>query len=366
MTAMRRRAQLIHFKDQINGIILPESPKSPLSPVGRVAKRNAKLLNGLGAVATRDSYSEAVVGTLPDLAPFDYEEECPTFSRLIDEDNEEDNLQIEELVIEDGMSDFGSSPDEDAHHRVSILDIPQRYWSWTREYLLKIDEPFVKNWFENLVKRFNEETCKKLYINEPFKCRKRSFKMEETDSFEGKFPKSRLNGSYIAVSTPLPTKLRLKRRTSDHELNGNTAINKQLKLEISPIHERSTKRGDSKLTPLVEDMVDAFFMESMKNSTQFSFASLSRQNSLLENGSNGFHNDKNLNGFHAKNESQCSLDRLIFDDLGEALTKHLVDKGVLPEPSEYLVKSLANEALNEKKVKISREGMKAHDDENNL
>jgi hypothetical protein len=92
-------------------------------------------------------------------------------------------------------------------------------------------------------------------------------------------------------------------------------------------YRRSTKRGDSKLTPLVEDMVDAFFMESMKNSTQFSFASLSRQNSLLENGSNGFHNDKNLNGFHAKNESQCSLDRLIFDDLGEALTKHLVDKG---------------------------------------
>jgi len=63
------------------------------------------------------------------------------------------------------MSDLGSSPDEEIHHRVSILDIPQRFWSWAREYLLKIDEPFVKSWQENLVKKFSEENVKRLYAN---------------------------------------------------------------------------------------------------------------------------------------------------------------------------------------------------------
>lgn len=81
--------------------------------------------------------------------------------------------------------------------------------------------------------------CNRVLIRiflEPFKYRKRSIKHEDTDGFEEKPIKHRLNGSYMAVSTPLSTKLRLKRRTSE-ELNGSAIMAKQLKLDLSPINE---------------------------------------------------------------------------------------------------------------------------------
>lgn len=55
---------------------------------------------------------------------------------------------------------LNSSPEEDEENP-SVVDIPQRFWNWSREYLRHITEEYVMNFKDKIVNRFSEEAIYK-------------------------------------------------------------------------------------------------------------------------------------------------------------------------------------------------------------
>lgn len=55
---------------------------------------------------------------------------------------------------------LNSSLEEDEENP-SVVDIPQRFWNWSREYLRHITEEYVRNFKEKIVDRFNEDAIYK-------------------------------------------------------------------------------------------------------------------------------------------------------------------------------------------------------------
>jgi hypothetical protein len=74
-----------------------QSPVSPHSPVGRVAKRNARLLSGLDLGPNSSNYPEHLVGTIPDFSIRRIQEVCPALVRALDAQEEDPGH-----VLEDG------------------------------------------------------------------------------------------------------------------------------------------------------------------------------------------------------------------------------------------------------------------------
>ncbi|KAI1733069.1 hypothetical protein Ddc_01979 [Ditylenchus destructor] len=60
---------------------------------------------------------------------------------------------------------LNSSPEDEEDTHASILDIPKRFWTWTRPYLRHIDDDFVKQFKEKVVDRFDEANLDK-FLNE--------------------------------------------------------------------------------------------------------------------------------------------------------------------------------------------------------
>lgn len=60
-------------------------------------------------------------------------------------------------IVDVGLN---SSPDEDEENP-SVVDVPQRFWNWTREYLRHINVDYVSNFKKKIVDRFSKETFHK-------------------------------------------------------------------------------------------------------------------------------------------------------------------------------------------------------------
>jgi len=225
--------------------IVKTTPKSPeLHIDGRVAKNNARLLNGLDINGKRSSstYSEEIIGTIPDFQLVELNEKCPISSKFIEMSNKfipsdtwhafqheleeliSDNLDKQKTIhgeitylttgeyptvkLSDRSlpkfhlnefspttrkinsnrarfidswklsADIGLFSSSDDEENPSILDIPQRFWKWSREYLRHISPDYVKEFREKLVCRFDEENllwkyCKDTVAKANGKCIKK-------------------------------------------------------------------------------------------------------------------------------------------------------------------------------------------------
>lgn len=72
----------------------PSPKNSPASPTGRVAKRNARLLNGLdlGGAHHAGGYSaDSLVGTIPDFVVRRLQDFCPSIGQVLDDEHELDD-----------------------------------------------------------------------------------------------------------------------------------------------------------------------------------------------------------------------------------------------------------------------------------
>ncbi|KAF7637576.1 hypothetical protein Mgra_00002835 [Meloidogyne graminicola] len=203
---------------------------SPDSPgFGRVAKSNARLLNGLD-LTRKSGASSSYLGTavvLPELKTFELSEKCPTLFKLLKTGSDaarkfsaEQQLttlqfELEELCAQNvdyqstihgeitylttgeyptvnlrnrampiftkvgqeeiqklaervkrsvptptsmSLADLGilSSPEDD-EETPHILDVPQRFWTWAKEYLRYINLDYVNEFKEKMLDRFSEE-----------------------------------------------------------------------------------------------------------------------------------------------------------------------------------------------------------------
>lgn len=70
----------------------------------------------------------------------------------------------EQHSIDNNLNELGllSSPEDEEDAPASILDIPHRFWTWTRPYLRHIDDDFVKEFKEKIVDRFDEENLERI------------------------------------------------------------------------------------------------------------------------------------------------------------------------------------------------------------
>lgn len=224
---------------------------SPISPVGRIAKRNACLLNGLD-LKSGGSYAEGMVGTIPDFNIRAIQECVPAITSILDGGRAEDlradiiddlQKQLENLLAENidyqrnitGEMSFlttGDYPTDDLSHRLMpdyelreviapvetklkkersitvddqipscskaeiaddeevvsdavssmeedadnepycVLDIPHRFWTWSREYLGHVDAKFIKEFEQEFYQRYHSDYLTEMFVNEPFKYRK--------------------------------------------------------------------------------------------------------------------------------------------------------------------------------------------------
>ncbi|KAI6239643.1 hypothetical protein M3Y99_00555600 [Aphelenchoides fujianensis] len=80
------------------------SPQSPTSPVCRVAKRNARLLNGLDLSTGVSSYTEQLLGMIPDFTVRKIHEACPALQPALNSgleiDGSIDNMLLGELQFQ--------------------------------------------------------------------------------------------------------------------------------------------------------------------------------------------------------------------------------------------------------------------------
>lgn len=208
-----------------------DQPLSPDSPgIGRIAKSNARLLNGLDLSTSKNSrsYLDSVIA-LPELKAFELIEKCPTVNKFVKEAENKLNMEqlpavqfeLEELISQNvdyqktiqgeisylttgeypiidlkdrsmpiyeklksgefkklserakqsevspntHLADLGilSSPEED--ETPHILDVPHRFWTWTKEYLSHIGVDYLKQFKERMIDRYSEENIAK-YLDE--------------------------------------------------------------------------------------------------------------------------------------------------------------------------------------------------------
>lgn len=60
---------------------------------------------------------------------------------------------------------LNSSPEENEEDDPGLLDVPQRFWNWTREYLRHITDEYVVEFKEKLVDRYEESNCTPYFYN---------------------------------------------------------------------------------------------------------------------------------------------------------------------------------------------------------
>lgn len=215
-------------------------PLSPDSPgIGRIAKSNARLLNGLDINSGKKagSYLDTTV-VLPELKTLELSDKCPTLSKIINEGKKALTIEqlpaiqfeLEELISQNvdyqktingeitylttgeyptidlqnrpmpsyekirtdefkkindrakqaeatpntSLADLGilSSPEDDEPPH--ILDVPHRFWTWSKSYLHHISLDYVKEFKAKLVDRFSEENILQKYCQPVIKKEQQS------------------------------------------------------------------------------------------------------------------------------------------------------------------------------------------------
>ncbi|KAI1726607.1 hypothetical protein DdX_03329 [Ditylenchus destructor] len=252
-----------------------ESTTSPISPVGRIAKRNAMKLNEVDItnMGSRNvGRLENFAAMPPNLKMSSLQDKLPIISAqetilsmeqqiglqkasedIMAEIN--DNMRIlhgEVRYLESGeyptvdlstkikpqfdlkprarrlteQNSIGqnilnelalnSSPEDEEDTHASILDIPKRWWTWTRPYLRHVDDDFIKQFKVKVVDRFDEANLDK-FLNQGSGSGAMSRKVREENgiSHNGKLGSQTSKATKRRINhedNPLETPSRINRR----------------------------------------------------------------------------------------------------------------------------------------------------------
>ncbi|ETN69223.1 hypothetical protein NECAME_05330, partial [Necator americanus] len=142
-------------------------------------------------------------------------------------------------------------PEDDTEDNVDIWPphhIPQRFWTWCKsDFLTPIDADYLKDFKLCLIDKYSAEELKEYYVNEPWKHRKRQ--RSRIASGDATCPRTRRKSSIDGPSAE-------KRQEHKKE--------KEEKKVPSTSSLRPTRISDSKLAPLISDVVCAASREMRK------------------------------------------------------------------------------------------------------
>lgn len=429
---------------------------SPISPTGRIAKRNAQLINELNSkgVKRKSTFSEAIVGTVLELESYNLNEKCSIIFKIIDSESNKISIehlnilqkQIEDFIADnidnqkrihgeilylntgdyptDNLSDrlmplysvrpkslleqkiaavvavenindlgLNSSLEEDEENP-SVVDIPQRFWNWSREYLRHITEEYVRNFKEKIVDRFNEDAIYK-FVHYDLTLNSKSLISQRDLNFEKKCICFYSNGNAINENCNVATKCdkRFKRRLSKTN-DDCPLLMKNPSIDSSNIEMRNSDvllthavtctmshKSDFKILKLngkktysndfgVEknDNKHKKFNNKVEESFDISFH-YSSNNNTLSNNINGFHYNgapspskiiNNCKLTKNTNNVESSINILTnLRDLGTILSSYGSEKGIIS--SNFTLKNLffenKKQALNFKSDKMEENGI---------
>lgn len=399
---------------------------TPESPLGRVAKNNARLLNGLDINSKRiPAYADGITTHfLPDLRLSDLNflsvlkrfQQVETTAALTPDIWHTLQHEIESLLTENldqqktingeiiyltegeyptvdltnrpmpkfqlcedppiannhelksyqqlcndsnAYSELGllSSPEDEEDP--SILDIPQRFWKWSREYLRHISENYVREFKVKLYDSFTEENIISAYCNNPA-----TSKDTPTSKAKSKKSSSRKQDSVESSSD-----LYQKTKKDKSFIDQNPSPAKFPKIELSDVSSNIYDHRQSKLSTLVmevlrrfEDEDPSFRMNGATPSPPPSFAHIIRErahpyvgleieeeeaelypkllNGIIEK--NGLIPTSTSNSkFHKRAGKNEPISPRNLEKLGIALASFGIEQGFIPPESKEIVQSLS-------------------------
>ncbi|CAD6198128.1 unnamed protein product [Caenorhabditis auriculariae] len=246
---------------------------------------------------TRKTSSE-MRGPASDFRPFDYEELCPVFSRLVNVDVGEEEVESTDLMhlqheleamlskcANDSRTVYGQLqflnigsypiadirnrpmpecklresvpevvtptapetegicglPTEDPEDDVNVMPpahIPSRFWSWCKEeFLSNIDAEYLTDFKELILDKFSSNALEQYYVNEPWKYRKKTTRTRVTS---GSKPRRRTSGEVSFEKKETPT---------SSKKNGSLTRNR--------CQEQSAVLNGNKIVPIVSLVTEA-------------------------------------------------------------------------------------------------------------
>ncbi|XGW28160.1 hypothetical protein V3C99_008174 [Haemonchus contortus] len=178
-------------------------------------------------------------------------------------------------------------PEDDTEDDVDIWPphhIPQRFWTWCKaDFLTPIDAEYLRNFKALLLDKYTPEELKYYYVNEPWKHRKRQSGRSRISSQETSSSRATRRLSSDAHLTEKKSKEKEeKSQTSNRKISGTLNV-------------RPTRSSDSKLAPLISDVVCAATREMSKED----FTTPNRRSSIKLHSRDDCEDDRK---FHVKNE----------------------------------------------------------------
>ncbi|KAK6751585.1 hypothetical protein RB195_003162 [Necator americanus] len=142
-------------------------------------------------------------------------------------------------------------PEDDTEDNVDIWPphhIPQRFWTWCKsDFLTPIDADYLKDFKLCLIDKYSAEELKEYYVNEPWKHRKRQ--RSRIASGDATCPRTRRKSSIDGPSAE--KKQEHKKEKEEKKVPSTSSL-------------RPTRISDSKLAPLISDVVCAASREMRK------------------------------------------------------------------------------------------------------
>uniref|UniRef100_A0A915D348 Uncharacterized protein n=1 Tax=Ditylenchus dipsaci TaxID=166011 RepID=A0A915D348_9BILA len=251
----------------------------------------------------------------------------------------------------------------------SILDVPQRFWNWSREYLRHITEEYLSEFKEKVVERFSDEEIQKYLSNENSHIKPAENGGSESHRSPKKLSTPRLNGSREVLQTPLLSKGRVKRRQAYLIEETNMPSPKLAKkktheaiefLRAKPSKVQSlvakvirTHQNSNGMTPVQTQHSNGIEMEA-NDDEDYKTDVHPRLNGTCDQKPNGFHLSPLLNGTASRpieldSTPEYSPSKHKSEDLrsiGKALASLGVQKGILPKKTDDFCKiSMATKKL---------------------
>ncbi|VDO44508.1 unnamed protein product [Haemonchus placei] len=268
----------------------------------------------------KSSNSSEEVKPPPEFIPFSYERHCPKLGELLEKNTEDIILDRDDLLclqhelesmlahsadylrrahgevtylntgdypVQDLKTRLCSLPEDDTEDDVDIWPphhIPQRFWTWCKaDFLTPIDAEYLKNFKTLLLDKYTPEELKYYYVNEPWKHRKRQSGRSRISSQESLSSRATRRLSSDAHLTEKRSKEKEeKSQTSNRKISGTLNV-------------RPTRSSDSKLAPLISDVVCAATREMSKED----FTTPNRRSSIKLHSRDDCEDDRK---FHVKNE----------------------------------------------------------------
>ncbi|VDL77158.1 unnamed protein product [Nippostrongylus brasiliensis] len=152
-------------------------------------------------------------------------------------------------------------PEDDKDDNLDIWPphhIPQRFWTWCKEdFLTPIDAEYLKNFKAQLLDKYDPKGLKDYFVNEPWKHRKRH-------SNRLRLCSSDLQGSRSARRSSVDVNS-LEKRNKEKDERSQANSNSSVRKASGSLSTRQTRAQDSKLAPLISDVVFAASREMRKD-----------------------------------------------------------------------------------------------------